>query len=84
MPVASAKKIGELKALDRPPADFASRVGAVAAAFSFADAPSAALCLSILGILPLAAAATHALEIANAHGSKLVCAFLRYCLARIL
>jgi hypothetical protein len=70
-PLVSTKKVGEAKALDRPPADFAQRVEEIAAAFSFADAPSAALCLAILGIMPLSLAAKHALQIANTHGSKL-------------
>jgi hypothetical protein len=77
-PPTSAKKIGEVKALDRPPVDFAQRVASIAAAFSFVDAPSAALCLSILGIMSPAAAAMHALEIANTHGSNLVYGILRY------
>lgn len=69
----ASKKAGDVKALDRPPAEFALRIEEIAGAFTFADAPSASLCLSILGIMPPALASKHALEIANIHGSKLVC-----------
>jgi hypothetical protein len=75
MPATAAKKVGEAKALQTPAADFAQRVGDVAGAFFFADAPSAALCLSILGIMPPSLSSKHALEIANFHGSKLVYVF---------
>jgi hypothetical protein len=75
MPATAAKKVGEAKALQTPAAEFAQRVGEIAGAFFFADAPSAALCLSILGIMPSSLSSKHALEIANLHGSKLVYAF---------
>jgi hypothetical protein len=68
----SSKNISESKALDRSPLDFAKRAGRMAQVFSFDVAPSAALCISILGILPPAAASKHAMEIASVHGSKLV------------
>jgi hypothetical protein len=79
MPATTAKKIGEAKALQTSPADYAQRVDEIASAFFFADAPSAALCLSILGIMPPSLSSKHALEIANLHGSKLVyvCCFAR-------
>ena len=79
MPATAAKKVGEAKALQTPAAEFAQRVGEIAGAFFFADAPSAALCLSILGIMPCSLSSKHALEIANLHGSKLVYA-LRFAL----
>jgi hypothetical protein len=80
-PSVPAKKPGDVKVLDRPPAEFAQRIEEIAASFTFADAPSAALCLSILGIMPPALASKHALEIANMHGSKLVCVrLLRICI----
>ncbi len=71
-PAVSSKRLDEVKALDLAPADFAQRVGDIAATFQFSEAPSAALCISILAIMPLALAAKHALDIANIHGSKLV------------
>jgi hypothetical protein len=71
-PAVSSKRLGEVQALERPPAEFAQRAGDISAAFSFVDAPSAALCISILGILPPSLASKHALDIANTHGSKLV------------
>lgn len=68
-----AKRPGDVKVLDRPPAELAQRIQDIASSFTFADAPSAALCLSILGIMPPSLASKHALDIANIHGSKLVC-----------
>lgn len=71
-PAVSSKRLGEAQALERPPAEFAQRAGDICAVFSFVDAPSAALCISILGIMPPSLASRHALDIANTHGSKLV------------
>jgi hypothetical protein len=71
-PAVSSRRLDEVKALDLAPAEFAQRVGDIAATFQFSEAPSAALCISILAIMPLASAAKHALDIANTHGSKLV------------